>query len=116
MNNVFKAIGLGELITRATAEILKKFHVDSNFFAACLALGSTIRQASNLGELWYREFYLEMTKCVQFPIAMSLPWIVTKEMIENPSGNMMESIFYALDIYNDRRRDCPDQAAPAVRV
>jgi cytoplasmic FMR1 interacting protein len=34
--------------------------------------------------MWYREFYLELTmgKRIQFPIEMSLPWILTDHILE----------------------------------
>jgi cytoplasmic FMR1 interacting protein len=67
--------------------------------------------------LWYKEFFLELSKRLQFPIDMSLPWILTDHILE-PSRNpgaaatpdqppptqeaeMLEYIFYPLDLYND---------------
>ena len=53
----------------------------------------------DFADLWYREFYLELTKCVQFPIGMSLPWILTDFIVKTPS--IKENLFFVLDIYND---------------
>jgi len=47
-------------------------------------------QMIDLADLWYREFYLEMGKCLQFPIEMSLPWILTNEILESRNSTMME--------------------------
>ena len=67
-------------------DTLETFHRASLFYPYLLDLSGSVRTVSDLGDLWYREFYLEMCKCVQFPIEMSLPWLLIKEMIENPSG------------------------------
>jgi hypothetical protein len=48
----------------------------------------------------FREFYLEMTKCIQFPIAMSLPWMMTEYVIEQ-AHHLKELMFFPMDIYND---------------
>ena len=60
---------------------------------------------SNLhpNQLWYREFFLEMTmgKRIQFPIEMSMPWILTDHILETKSPAMMEYALYPLDLYND---------------
>ena len=54
-------------------------------------------------QLWYREFFLEMTmgKRIQFPIEMSMPWILTDHILETKSPAMMEYALYPLDLYND---------------
>ena len=53
--------------------------------------------------MWYREFYLEMTmgKKIQFPIEMSMPWILTSHILETRDQSLMEFVFYPLDLYND---------------
>ena len=67
---------------------------------------------TDFGDLWYREFYLELEDKLQFPIAHSLPWIVTDTILESRSPSMMELVFYPLDVYNDaanralRELDC----------
>lgn len=40
-----------------------------------------------------------MTKCVQFPISQSMPWIMTDFLINTPA--MKENIYFPMDIYND---------------
>jgi len=59
----------------------------------------TIKECSNLSSLWYREFYLNMTDCIQFPIAMSLPWMLTDFAMSTPS--LAPNVFFPISIYND---------------
>lgn len=61
----------------------------------------TILASTDLGDLWYREFYLELSKRLQFPIDMSLPWILTDHILESKEPSMMEFVFYPLELYND---------------
>lgn len=62
-----------------------------------------IREASDLSQLWYREFFLELTmgKNIQFPIDQSLPWILTSTILESKERNMFEYLLYPLDLYSD---------------
>lgn len=56
---------------------------------------------ADLSELWYKEFYLELTKQIQFPIEMSLPWILAESVLESGAPEMIEFVLYPLDIYSD---------------
>lgn len=76
-----------------------KFHHDSYFFPSLLDYGNSIKAVTDMSFLWFREFYLEMTGCVQFPIAMSLPWVLADYVISNPAQK--DNLFYPFDIYND---------------
>ncbi|RTG82999.1 cytoplasmic FMR1 interacting protein, partial [Schistosoma bovis] len=64
-------------------------------------------QCCDLSQLWYREFFLEMTNgaCIQFPIEMSLPWIFTDHILESEHPGYTEYLLYMLDLYNDAA-DC----------
>ena len=42
-----------------------------------------------------------MGKRIQFPIEMSMPWILTDHILETKSPAMMEYALYPLDLYND---------------
>lgn len=106
-------------LERVDIELLQDFYYCSQWYPYLLTLGSTIREVSNLSDLVFREFYLDLTKCIQFPIEMSLPWILTEHVIvttgnpsvhgkgsklgDLPNSNipMIENILYVLDIYND---------------
>lgn len=51
---------------------------------------NTIAKVTDLADLWYREFYLELTKRLQFPIDMSLPWLLTDNILESHNTSMFE--------------------------
>lgn len=85
---------------------LKKFQdflLDSFSFQSALTMGVITRACCDMGNLWFREFYLEKTHCIQFPIEMSLPWILTEHVVTQRTHKapMLEDILFALDIYND---------------
>ncbi len=85
-------------------ERLEAFYATSFKFPAMLDFSGILRELGDLSELWYREFYLDLSKQVQFPIEMSMPWILTKHVVEaNQQSTVpfIESILYLLDIYND---------------
>mmetsp|Transcript_3212 Transcript_3212/g.4850 ORF Transcript_3212/g.4850 Transcript_3212/m.4850 type:complete len:1295 (+) Transcript_3212:39-3923(+) len=76
-----------------------KLYSDSFYYKYILTFKETLRQSMDLSFLWYREFYLNMTKQPQFPIDMSMPWILTNFVIKGQK--MKENILYPMEIYND---------------
>jgi len=82
---------------------LEQFYHESFFYPYMLDFAGTLREVSDLSYLWYRELYLEATRCTQFPIDMSLPWLLTEHVISNQAGVLpiIENVFYTLDVYND---------------
>lgn len=42
-----------------------------------------------------------MEKRIQFPIDMSMPWILTDHILKTKEPSMMEYVLYPLDLYND---------------
>uniref|UniRef100_H3B436 Cytoplasmic FMR1-interacting protein n=1 Tax=Latimeria chalumnae TaxID=7897 RepID=H3B436_LATCH len=62
-----------------------------------------LQQCCDLSQLWFREFFLELTmgRRIQFPIEMSMPWILTDHILETKEPSMMEYVLYPLDLYND---------------
>ena len=83
--------------------LFEVFYYDSFYYQYILNFSQTVREVSDLGDLWYREFFLEITKCVQFPIEMSFPWILTEHVISSKAIDIpiIEKILYTMDIYND---------------
>ena len=83
--------------------IMENFYNDSLSFLYLLNYSDTLRANSDLGDLWYREFYLELTGQIQFPIELSLPWILTEHIIRHQAEAMplVEDILYTMDAYND---------------
>ncbi|UYV60204.1 CYFIP1 [Cordylochernes scorpioides] len=53
---------------------------------------------SHAVELEYRAAH---TCLAQFPIEMSLPWILTDHILKTKDASMMECVLYPLDLYND---------------
>ena len=77
----------------------RNFYERSFFYEYLLDYHNTVRKLADMSHLWYREFYLEITKQVQFPIEMSMPWIMTNFLISTPS--MKENCLFPFDVYND---------------
>lgn len=78
----------------------QNFYDESFYYQYFLDYQHTINQLSDLSFFWYREFYLEMTKQLQFPISMSMPWILIEHILDRVP-NATEQLFMCLDIYND---------------
>ncbi|XP_038220393.1 cytoplasmic FMR1-interacting protein isoform X1 [Zerene cesonia] len=110
----------------ATLQQIETFHRQSFYWTYLLNLADSLSKCCDLSQLWYREFYLEMTmgrkvnKCtvrhqhneecndlitmekrIQFPIEMSMPWILTDHILRSKEPAMMEYVLYPLDLYND---------------
>ncbi|KAF7142617.1 hypothetical protein RHSIM_Rhsim05G0168900 [Rhododendron simsii] len=64
----------------------------------------TVASLTDLGFLWFREFYLESSRVIQFPIECSLPWMLVDHVIEAHSTGLLESVLMPFDIYNDSAR------------
>ncbi|KAK3732632.1 hypothetical protein RRG08_057326 [Elysia crispata] len=82
---------------------IEEFHRRSFFWTYLLNFNASLFNCCDLSQLWYREFFLELTmgKRIQFPIEMSMPWILTDHILETKDPSMMEFILYPLDLYND---------------
>ena len=82
---------------------IDQFHKNSFYWNYLLNFSQTLGECCDMSQLWYREFYLEMTmgKRIQFPIEMSLPWILTDHILKTKDPSMMECLLYPLDLYND---------------
>ena len=82
---------------------IEEFHKQSFFWNYLLNFSKSLQDCCDLSQLWYREFYLEMTmgKRIQFPIEMSMPWILTDHILATKDSSYMECVLYPLDLYND---------------
>ena len=94
---------LDGMISSQSLQALREFHRESFFYLDLINFPMIIREASDLSQLWYREFFLELTMGanIQFPIDQSLPWILTSSIIESKEKNMLEYLLYPLDLYSD---------------
>ena len=90
--------------------LLETFYEQSFFYPYLLDLSNTLREVSSMADLWYREFYIEISQCVQFSIDISLPWILIQRalaphLVPSAIGDatvpMIENVIFMLDIYND---------------
>ncbi|KAI9357327.1 cytoplasmic fragile-X interacting family-domain-containing protein [Zopfochytrium polystomum] len=80
---------------------IENFLNESFFYSHMQEWIDTIQKCSDLSDLWLKEFYLELSKRVQFPISASLPWILLECIIESQEPSVIELAFYPLEIYND---------------
>ncbi|KAF9611083.1 hypothetical protein IFM89_026967 [Coptis chinensis] len=80
---------------------LETFFYKLSFFLHILDYTVTIGTLTDLGFLWFREFYLESSRVIQFPIECSLPWMLVDHVIESQNAGLLESVLLPFDIYND---------------
>ncbi|KAI8556103.1 hypothetical protein RHMOL_Rhmol05G0226000 [Rhododendron molle] len=83
---------------------LETFFYKLSFFLHILDYTETVASLTDLGFLWFREFYLESSRVIQFPIECSLPWMLVDHVIEAHSTGLLESVLMPFDIYNDSAR------------
>lgn len=74
-------------------------------FPAVLDYHGTLSEATSVGFLWFREWYLELNRVLQFPIECSLPWMLVTCLLDEESspldGPLMDALLMPLGIYND---------------
>lgn len=80
---------------------LETFFYKLGFFLHILDYTVTIASLTDLGFLWFREFYLETSRVIQFPIECSLPWMLVDYVLESQNAGLLESVLMPFDIYND---------------
>ncbi|CAN1233835.1 Protein PIR [Linum perenne] len=80
---------------------LESFFYKLSFFLHILDYSATIATLTDLGFLWFREFYLESSRVIQFPIECSLPWMLIDHVLEFHNTGLLESVLMPFDIYND---------------
>ncbi|KAG6751838.1 hypothetical protein POTOM_044048 [Populus tomentosa] len=90
---------------------LETFFYKLGFFLHILDYSATVATLTDLGFLWFREFYLESSRVIQFPIECSLPWMLVDHVLESQNAGLLESVLMPFDIYNDSAQ----QALAALR-
>nr|XP_011466034.1 PREDICTED: protein PIR [Fragaria vesca subsp. vesca] len=80
---------------------LETFFYKLSFFLHILDYSATVATLTDLGFLWFREFYLESSRVIQFPIECSLPWMLVDFVLESQNPGILESVLIPFDIYND---------------
>lgn len=76
---------------------------NSYFWPYLLKFTECLELCCDLSQFWFREFHLEIAtgKRIQFPIEMSIPWILTDYVLTSQDPSLLESVLYQLDLYND---------------
>ena len=100
-----QGIGKDADLSKQTVGEMRAFYSSSALFPHLLQLPTTLHQLSDVSYLWLREFYLELCKRVQFPISMSLPWILTEHVLNQRNRPLMPMLFAPMDAYNDAASD-----------
>eukprot|EP00911_Craspedida_sp_UC1_P002217 UC1_evm1s1691 len=82
---------------------MNDFYRASFYFSHLLHFNETLHEVSDLSQLWFRELHLGMTRgaFIQFPIDMSLPWMLIDHTLESRDASIMEYALYPFDLYND---------------
>ena len=88
-----------DLGSSKSVQLMEEFYRRSASYSHLLSFSSTLESIVNTAHLWYREFYLAISDTTQFPIDMSMPWILTKQIIDHPP--MLDYVLVPFDIYND---------------
>ena len=102
-----KSPGLGREpdLPKHTVGEMRSFYSSTALFPALLRLPATLQQLSSVSYLWLREFYLELSRRSQFPVSMSLPWILTEHVLTQRNGPLMPMLLASMDAYNDAATD-----------
>eukprot|EP01125_Pyxidicula_operculata_P015482 TRINITY_DN5257_c0_g2_i2.p1 TRINITY_DN5257_c0_g2~~TRINITY_DN5257_c0_g2_i2.p1 ORF type:complete len:935 (+),score=184.13 TRINITY_DN5257_c0_g2_i2:17-2821(+) len=85
-------------------KLFEEVFYDSYIYKYMIDFMGTMSHVTNLGDLWFREYHLEISGNTQFSIELSLPWILTNHVLEYaPKINpvMTEFLLNPLAIYNE---------------
>ena len=80
---------------------VEQFLESSYYYPAMLDFRKTLEKSTDISHLWFREFYLEVTKQIQFPIQMSFPWILAQHCLDSKNPDTLANVFNIFEIYND---------------
>eukprot|EP00123_Amoebidium_parasiticum_P015079 comp22774_c0_seq1/m.35621 comp22774_c0_seq1/g.35621 ORF comp22774_c0_seq1/g.35621 comp22774_c0_seq1/m.35621 type:complete len:1163 (-) comp22774_c0_seq1:216-3704(-) len=102
-----RTIGSQELQSEHIRQI-EAFSSRLDDFACLLQLPEMISRCSDLGRVWYREFFLDFSVQTdpQLPISMSLPWLATQHALELSHSLDVEFLPHTLALYNDAACYC----------
>lgn len=82
-------------------ELLCDFYRGSAVFPSMLALEDTLTELQDFSILWFRELQLELTRAIQFPTTVSLPWLLVEQGLLLAPQLGVEPTISLLDVYND---------------
>eukprot|EP00035_Acanthoeca_spectabilis_P004839 m.107332 g.107332 ORF g.107332 m.107332 type:complete len:1266 (-) comp12746_c0_seq1:41-3838(-) len=98
-----KKKSLRDDLESSSVKVMLEFYERSYFYKDLLNYNHCLQRASDLSQLWYREYHLELTMgtMIQFPIEMSLPFMLVDHILSSRDPSMIEYVLYPLDLYND---------------
>ena len=83
-------------------EIIKKFLNDTQYYSDFLQLNKTLNVVCDQSNLFFKEYYLCSEKVSFFPIATSLPMLLSDFALQHyQKPELTGAIFYPLTIYDD---------------
>lgn len=85
---------------------MQNFYRGSSVFPAMLEFDDTLSKLADFSSLWFRELYLEICKCPQFPVESSLPWLLVDNCLQNVPIVGAQALLSVLDVYNDAANRC----------
>jgi cytoplasmic FMR1 interacting protein len=89
-------------ITKQAEKMLIQHNRKAFFYPYMLGYAQCLNSFKDMGDLLFREYYLEVTRCVQFPLRLSLPWILVDHVLTRQSDiATFDNLCMLLDIYND---------------
>jgi len=90
------------ILRQENIEEFDKFLKASERFYVLLNYSEEIRNATNLGCLWFREIYMDMENVMQYPVRSSLPFILLEHLLKGTSNSALhDTVLYPFEIYND---------------
>lgn len=89
--------------------LFESLYLQCAYFPYALNYSTHLREdIGNFSFLWMREFSLELTRCIQYPVEYSLPWLCVEHVLSQSffqnhmqTNVYFEKLLFLLDIYND---------------
>ena len=92
----------GKIIQSKNYGQYQEFSRDMQNYSLLVNYSHVLRDATNLGSLWFREVFLDIDQIVQFPVRSSLPFILAEHLLKNINRPALhDSITFPFEIYND---------------
>ncbi|EKX41418.1 hypothetical protein GUITHDRAFT_112634 [Guillardia theta CCMP2712] len=93
-------------LSKEQQKTLSMWMTESRSFLTMQNLPECLASLSDLSSLYLRELFLDMTKQVQFPASINLPWMLCSFLLgtEKFTKNPISHVFMPLHIYDDAAR------------
>ncbi|KAI8844539.1 cytoplasmic fragile-X interacting family-domain-containing protein [Chytriomyces cf. hyalinus JEL632] len=90
---------------------IRAFLIDAREYVQVLDLKKTTLTCSNFSNLWFKEFYRDLSDQPQFSIRASLPWILAEHVLKSDNPDLKRCLLFPFEIYND----CFDRVLDEMR-